>query len=203
MGVNHGRTAAPLPVKTLTCGMSVWHVTCHLQWQQLTSTWVPVFFLSYQMYFINQCRLYQSVYPNQTLHNAPFAIKVAEYTWYIFIILTRQTTFISCWFSCRSIIFSKRDSSKRKEFAPTGSKLFPLRMDPLPKGGKYFSLKVYQHRIHLFWIYSVCSTVVLVLACRAERVKRIKNISKNIKENGTSTKHGLPKDLFMERSVIS
>ena len=50
---------------------------------------------------------------------------------------TRETTFVTSWlFSCTTSPFWKWVYSKRKEFAPIGSKFFPFRVDLYSEGVK-------------------------------------------------------------------
>ena len=51
------------------------------------------------------------------------------------VIFTRETTFVTfCLLFCTSIPFWKRVYSKRKEFAPKGSKFFSFKVDSFPEG---------------------------------------------------------------------
>ena len=69
---------------------------------------------------------------------------------------TREITFMtSCFLYCMPSPFWKGVYSLRKEFAPSGSKFFPYRVDPFTEGDKTIltelsPLKVYQCPISIF-----------------------------------------------------
>ena len=61
--------------------------------------------------------------------------KGTGYTWHIFHQFKRETSFLTlCLSFLTPIPFWNRVYSKRKEFAPFGSKFFPLRVDPFSEG---------------------------------------------------------------------
>ena len=56
---------------------------------------------------------------------------------------TRKTTFvISCFLSCTPSLFRQSVYSKRKEFAPKGSKFFPFRVDPFQNEDKNIFIRI-------------------------------------------------------------
>ena len=64
---------------------------------------------------------------------------------------TRETTLVtSCMLFCTPNPFWKRVCSKRKEFAPKGSKFFPFRVDPFSEGSQNNFDRAASLRVHQF-----------------------------------------------------
>ena len=60
------------------------------------------------------------------------------------------TSLTSCLLSCRQIPSKKGVLSKRKEFAPMGSKFFPFRVDPFLEGRQNTFCRVATLEMHQF-----------------------------------------------------
>ena len=80
------------------------------------------------------------------------------------LLFIRETTFVTCLLSCIPVPFLKEVSSKRNEFAPSGSKFFSFRGDPFSEG-RHNNRIVYREKAPIEILFNVMSALKVNPLC--------------------------------------